>query len=177
MDMSLHSAPHCLRASGAQSTRALPTASRPARRRVSASACSRIGPRWIACWPKASGDIEAFRASEMVAFMEGMSQTMVQGIFYGNAAVTPASFNGLSVFYNTVATSTAQNAANVIGRRRHRQLQPVHLVELLQPSLALLRVLLATLRRASLLRICLTASAATTRWAIPSWRIPSGSAT
>ena len=87
----------------------------------STSAKTRLGIGVLEDWSQvdrllaeASGDIEAFRASEMVAFMEGMSQTMVQGIFYGNAATTPASFNGLSVFYNTVATATAQNAANVI---------------------------------------------------------------
>lgn len=61
-----------------------------------------------------SGDIEQFRSNEDAAFLEGMSQTMVQTMFYGNTAVTPAEFMGLAPFYNTVTTSTAQNAQNVI---------------------------------------------------------------
>ena len=61
-----------------------------------------------------SGDREKFRYSEDVAFMEGMSQTIAQTFWYGNAVTNPASFMGLSPFYNTITTSTAQNAANVI---------------------------------------------------------------
>jgi hypothetical protein len=44
-----------------------------------------------------------------------MSQTIAQTYWYGNTAVTPAEFMGLSPFYNTLSTATAQNAANVIG--------------------------------------------------------------
>ena len=113
----------------------------------STSAKTRLGIGVLEDWSQvdrllaeASGDIEAFRASEMVAFMEGMSQTMVQGIFYGNAATTPASFNGLSVFYNTVYDRHRAERGERDRWRRRRQLQPVHLVELLQPSLALLRL-------------------------------------
>lgn len=87
----------------------------------STTAKSRLGIGTLEDWSQvdcllaeASGHIEEFRKSEMVAFMEGMSQTMVQTAFYGNAGTTPASFNGLSTFYNTVALGTAQNAANVI---------------------------------------------------------------
>jgi hypothetical protein len=61
-----------------------------------------------------SGNIEAFRESEDVAFLEGMGQTIEQTTWYGNTAATPAEFMGLSSFYNTVSTATAQNAANVI---------------------------------------------------------------
>lgn len=61
-----------------------------------------------------SGDMEKFRESEDVAFLEGMSQTVAQTFIYGNTAVTPAEFMGLAPFYNTVSTATAQNAANVI---------------------------------------------------------------
>jgi hypothetical protein len=61
-----------------------------------------------------SGDIERFREGEDVAFMEGMGQTWEQTTWYGNTAATPAEFMGLSTFYNTVATATAQNAANCI---------------------------------------------------------------
>lgn len=61
-----------------------------------------------------SGDMQGFRYSEDVAFMEGMSQTIAGTIFYGNTVTTPAAFMGFAPFYNTVNTATAQNAANVI---------------------------------------------------------------
>jgi hypothetical protein len=61
-----------------------------------------------------SGDKEKFRESEDVAFLEGMSQTIVQTFIYGNTFANPATFMGLSTFYNTVSTATAQNAANVL---------------------------------------------------------------
>ncbi len=61
-----------------------------------------------------SGDPASFRENEDIAFLEGMAQTWVQTLFYGNTAVTPAEYMGLSPFYNTVSTATAQNAANVI---------------------------------------------------------------
>ena len=61
-----------------------------------------------------SGDIDMFRENEDVAFLEGMGQTMEQTGWYGNTTQTPAEFMGLAPFYNTVNTSTAQNAANVI---------------------------------------------------------------
>lgn len=61
-----------------------------------------------------SGDVDEYRESEDVAFMEGMSQTIVQTQFYGNTVATPAEFMGLSPFYNTVNTATASNAANVL---------------------------------------------------------------
>ena len=61
-----------------------------------------------------TGDVAKFRQSEDVAFLEGMGQTIQQTVIYGNVATTPASFQGLSTFYNTVNTSNAQNAANVL---------------------------------------------------------------
>jgi hypothetical protein len=61
-----------------------------------------------------SGDIERFREGEDVAFLEGMGQTWEENSWYGNTSVMPAQFNGLSSFYNTVSTASAQNAANVI---------------------------------------------------------------
>lgn len=87
----------------------------------STTAKSRLGIGTLTDWSqvdsllaRASGHVEEFRKSEMVAFMEGMSQTMVQTWFYGNTAVTPPSFNGMATFYNTISLGTAQNAANVI---------------------------------------------------------------
>lgn len=61
-----------------------------------------------------SGDPERFRETEDVAFLEGMSQTIVQTFFYGNTVVNPAAFMGLAPFYNTINTATAQNANNVL---------------------------------------------------------------
>lgn len=61
-----------------------------------------------------SGDIAAFRESEDVAFLEGMSQTIAQTFFYGNTVATPAEFMGFAPFYNTKTVATAQNGANVV---------------------------------------------------------------
>jgi hypothetical protein len=61
-----------------------------------------------------SGNIERFRETEDVAFLEGMGQTIEQTAWYGNTTTTPAQFMGLAAFYNTVNTANAQNAANVI---------------------------------------------------------------
>ena len=61
-----------------------------------------------------SGNPASFRENEDIAFLEGMSQTWTQTGFYGNTVLTPAQYMGLSNFYNTVTTTTAANAANVI---------------------------------------------------------------
>ncbi len=61
-----------------------------------------------------SGDMQKFRISEDVAFLEGMSQTIAQTFIYGNTVNNPSEFMGFAPFYNTVNTATAQNAANVI---------------------------------------------------------------
>ena len=61
-----------------------------------------------------SGDVELFREREDQAFLEGMGQTIVQTFWYGNSVATPAEFMGFSPFYNTVNTTAAANAANVI---------------------------------------------------------------
>jgi len=61
-----------------------------------------------------NGNVAAFRMSEDNAHLEGLSQQMATTIFYGNASVTASAFTGLSPRYNTVCTSTAQNAGNVL---------------------------------------------------------------
>lgn len=61
-----------------------------------------------------SGDVEAFRYSEDCAQLEGMSQTLVGTFFYGSEVTTPQSFTGLSNFYYTKSSSTAQIGNNVI---------------------------------------------------------------
>ena len=87
----------------------------------STTAKSRVGAGMLADYSivdrslaRHTGDAEKFRRSEDVAFLEGMGQTIQQSVIYGNVASNPASFQGLSTFYNTVNTATAQNAANVL---------------------------------------------------------------
>ncbi len=59
-------------------------------------------------------DPERFRLSESMAFLEGMTQQMAATVIYGSTAVNPDRFTGLSPNYNSVSTSTALSAANVI---------------------------------------------------------------
>lgn len=61
-----------------------------------------------------NGNTPEFRLSEVKAFLEGMSQQVATTIFYGNTLVNPERFTGLAPRYNTVLTTTAQTAANVI---------------------------------------------------------------
>jgi hypothetical protein len=61
-----------------------------------------------------SADPSGFRLSEGKAFMEAMNQEMQQTVIYGNQATAPTEFNGLSVRYNALATSTSMTAANTI---------------------------------------------------------------
>lgn len=61
-----------------------------------------------------SGNKERFRETEDIAFLEGMSQTIIQTFFYGNSVTNPSTFMGLAPFYNTLNTATSLNAANVL---------------------------------------------------------------
>src|SRR5690348_2093708 len=47
-----------------------------------------------------NGNTAAFRLSEDKAIIEGMSQEMASKLFYGNEAITPEAFTGLSPRYN-----------------------------------------------------------------------------
>ena len=60
-----------------------------------------------------AGNRNQFRYEEDNSVLEGASQTVAGQFFYGNAITNPASFTGLSNYYNTLETSTAANAANV----------------------------------------------------------------
>lgn len=60
------------------------------------------------------GNVARFRMTEDNATLEGMSQQLATTVFYGNTSVTPQQFTGFSPRFNTVSTSTAQNAKNVI---------------------------------------------------------------
>ena len=61
-----------------------------------------------------NGDANALRASEVPAFLEGLTQTMATTIFYGSQATNPERFTGLTPRYNTVNVANAQSASNVI---------------------------------------------------------------
>jgi hypothetical protein len=61
-----------------------------------------------------NGDVKAFRLSEDDAHLEGLSQQMATNIFYGNTSINPQRFTGFAPRFNTVCTSTAQNAYNVL---------------------------------------------------------------
>ena len=61
-----------------------------------------------------NGNTAEFRMSEAMSFLEGMNQQMATTLFYGNTALNPERFMGLSPRYTSVSTATAQTAANVI---------------------------------------------------------------
>lgn len=61
-----------------------------------------------------NGNVAKFRYSEDMAHIEGLSQQIASALFYSNEATNPTQFTGLGPIYNTVNTSTAKNAANVL---------------------------------------------------------------
>jgi hypothetical protein len=61
-----------------------------------------------------NGHVAKFRYSEDMGHIEGLSQQVASALFYSNEAVTPTQFTGFSPRYNTVSTSTAKNAVNVL---------------------------------------------------------------
>lgn len=61
-----------------------------------------------------NGNSAEFRASENVAFLEGMNQQVATTLIYGNTAVNPERFMGFAPRYPTVTAATAPTAANVI---------------------------------------------------------------
>lgn len=61
-----------------------------------------------------NGNVAKFRYSEDMAHIEGLSQQVSSALFYSNEATNPQQFTGLAPMYNTVSTSTAKNAVNVL---------------------------------------------------------------
>jgi hypothetical protein len=59
-------------------------------------------------------DPRAYRASEAMAFVEGMTQQVTQTFFYGNTNINPERFLGLSPRYGTVTLANADSADNVV---------------------------------------------------------------
>lgn len=59
-----------------------------------------------------NGNVNALRLSEAKPFLEAMNQQFVQTLFYGNTAVNPERFLGLSPRYGAIAGAT--NAQNIL---------------------------------------------------------------
>lgn len=60
------------------------------------------------------GEVDKFRYSEDMAFIEGLSQQVASALFYSNEAVNPTQFTGFAPNYNTVTSTNAKSAANVV---------------------------------------------------------------
>lgn len=61
-----------------------------------------------------NGNVAKFRYSEDMAHIEGLSQQVATALFYSNETTNPNQFTGFGPIYNTVSTSTAKNAVNVL---------------------------------------------------------------
>lgn len=61
-----------------------------------------------------NGNVARFRYTEDMAHLEGLSQQVASGMFYLNEGTTPTAFTGFSPYYNSLSTTTAQSARNVI---------------------------------------------------------------
>jgi len=61
-----------------------------------------------------NGEVGKFRWNEDQAHIEGLSQQVATALMYSNEATNPQQFTGFSPYYNTITTSTAQSAKNVI---------------------------------------------------------------
>ena len=61
-----------------------------------------------------NGNVMKFRWNQDQTHIQGLSQQVATAMFYSNEATTPNQFTGFSPYYNTVSTSSAQSAKNVI---------------------------------------------------------------
>jgi hypothetical protein len=61
-----------------------------------------------------NGNTQEFRLTEVMAFLEGMSQQVAATLIYGNQAVNPERFTGFAPRYSTVSTTASQTANNVL---------------------------------------------------------------
>jgi len=60
------------------------------------------------------GEIGKFRWNQDQPHIQGMSQQAASAFFYSNEAVNPNQFTGLSIYYSSLVTATAQTAKNVL---------------------------------------------------------------
>ena len=58
-----------------------------------------------------SGNPAAFRSQEDYAFLEGMSQTMIGKLFYGNVGTNPEEIDGLATRYNLTSMANVDGAS------------------------------------------------------------------
>lgn len=61
-----------------------------------------------------NGNVGKFRWNHDQAHIEGMSQQIASALMYSNEATNLQQFTGFSPYYNTITTSNAQSAENVI---------------------------------------------------------------
>jgi len=61
-----------------------------------------------------NGDVDAFRLSQAMAHLEGLSQQVASAFFYSNEATNPTQFTGLGPQWNTINTANAANAKNCL---------------------------------------------------------------
>lgn len=61
-----------------------------------------------------NGNVAKYRYSEDMGHLEGLSQQAATALFYSNETTNPNQFTGFAPIYNTVSTSTAKNAVNVM---------------------------------------------------------------
>lgn len=62
-----------------------------------------------------SNDVNAFRLSEGMAFIEAMNQEMAQTLFYGNSGTAPEEFLGLAARYSDPAATNGSNVLDAGG--------------------------------------------------------------
>lgn len=62
-----------------------------------------------------NGNTAAFRLSEAIAHVEGMSQEMAQTLFYGNSGTAPEEFTGLAPRYSSLGADNGQNIIDAGG--------------------------------------------------------------
>lgn len=60
------------------------------------------------------GNIQKYRYQQDMAHIEGMSQQVSTALIYANEGINPGQMTGFAPIYNTVTSTTAYNAANVI---------------------------------------------------------------
>jgi hypothetical protein len=61
-----------------------------------------------------NGDVAKFRWTQDNTHIEGLSQQVATAMFYSNEATNPQQFTGFSPYYNTLSTTSAMSAYNVI---------------------------------------------------------------
>src|SRR5699024_9511602 len=61
-----------------------------------------------------NGNTSAFRLSENLAHIEGISQALAQAVFYGDSSIHAERIMGLAPRFNTGDTASAATAENVI---------------------------------------------------------------